>query len=310
MIVPVFMAVALCGGLFLLFGLSPARFVRAVFAHRKKDSFKTRLLAAQGLKRQNFLAKQFTRTDEVLKITGRERKIPYYRRLSVLLSILGAVIGILTVNPPLVLVLAFSGLLIPQFIVQMSAARFQKESREELYTALSLVTSSYERTGNLVRAVEENIAHIHPPVDAVFSEFLRQCRMVDPSVPRALSHVRGMLDNAIWREWCDAMQLCIANPDQRKILRSIVEKSGRQNRIQNELDSLLPRPMQQMLLVMGMALINIPIVCFLFSDFARILFHTVQGKCGLAVMAAAVLFAVYKAIHAARPVEYRKAVNG
>lgn len=59
-----------------------------------------------------------------------------------------------------------------------------------------------------------------------------------------------------------------------------------------------------------MALINIPIVCFLFSDFAGILFHTIQGKCGLAVIAAAVLFGVYKAIHAARPVEYQKAVNG
>lgn len=310
MIVPVFMTVALCAGLFLLFGLRPADFVKKLSTRKKKTSFKVRLLAEQGLKRQGFLEKQFIKTDEVLRITGREKKIPFYRRLSVLLAILGATVGILTLNPPLALILAFAGLLIPQFIVQMSAARFQKESREELYTALSLVTSSYERTGNLVWAVEENVAHIHPPVDAVFAEFLRQCRVVDPSVPHALNHVRGMLDNAIWHEWCDAMQLCIINPAQRNILRGIVEKSGRQNRIQNELDSFLPRPMQQMLLVMGMALINIPIVCFLFSDFSGILFHTVQGKCALAVMAAAVLFAVYRAVHAARPVEYRKAVNG
>lgn len=307
MIVPVFVAVALCAGLFLLFGLDPRRIAGA---RHRKESFKTRLLAAQGIKRQNFLAKQFSKTDEVLRITGREKKIPYYRRLSTLLAILGAAVGIVTVNPLLALVLALFGLLIPQFVVQMSAARFHKESREEMFTALSLVTSSYERTENLVSSVEENVAHIHPPVDAVFAEFLRQCQMVDPSVPHALFHVRGMLDNSIWHEWCDAMQLCIANPSQRNILYGIVEKSGRQNRIQNELDSLLPRPMQQMLLVMGMALINIPIVCFLFSDFAGILFHTVQGKCGLAVMAAAVLFAVYKAVHAARPVEYRKAVNG
>lgn len=310
MAISVFITVALCAGLFLLFGFDPRHFAGAVFARHRRESFKTCLLAAQGIKRQNFLAKQFTKTDEVLRITGREKKIPYYRRLSVILAVLGAVVGILTLNPPLALVLAFAGLLIPQFVVQMSAARFHKESREEMFTALSLVTSSYERTENLVSSVEENIAHIHPPVDAVFTEFLRQCQMVDPSVPHALSHMRGMLDNAIWREWCNAMRLCIANPAQRNILHSIVEKSGRQNRIQNELDSLLPRPMQQMLLVMGMALINIPIVCFLFSDFAGILIHTVQGKCGLAVMAAAVLFAVYKAVHAARPVEYRKAVNG
>lgn len=310
MIVPIFVAVALCAGLFLLLGMNPMHFIKSVFARRRKDSFKTRLLAIQGLKRQGFLEKQFTKTDEVLRITGRKAKIPLYRHLSVLLTVIGAAVGILTLNLPLALVLALAGLLIPQFTVQMSAARFQKESREELFTALSLVTSSYERTGNLVWAVEENVAHIHPPVDAVFSEFLRQCRIVDPSVPHALNHVRGMLDNVIWSEWCDSMQLCIQNPAQKNILRAIVEKSGRQNRIQNELDSLLPHPMQQTMLVMGMALINIPIVCFLFSDFSGILFHTVQGKCGLAVIAAAVLFAVYKATHAARSVEYGKAVNG
>jgi hypothetical protein len=309
LIVPIFMAVALCVGLFLLFELNPTHFFKSVCVRRRKESLRTRLLAAQGLKRQGFLEKQFAKTDEVLRITGRKAKIPFYRRLSVLLAVLGAAVGILTLNPSLALVLMFAGLLIPQFIVQMSAARFHKESREELFTALSLVTSSYERTGNLMWAVEENVAHIHPPVDAVFSEFLRQCSVVDPSVSRALIHVRGMMDNDIWREWCDAMQLCIQNPAQKNILRAIVEKSGRQNRVQNELDSLLPRPVQQMLLVMGMALINIPIVCYMFSDFATILFRTLQGKCGLAVMAAAVLFAVYKAIHAARPVEYRKAVN-
>lgn len=116
MVIPLFIAVALCVGLFLLFGLSPIRFVRAVFAHRRRESFKTRLLAAQGLKRQNFLANQFVKTDEVLRITGREKKIPYYRRLSALLAVLGAAVGIVTVNPLLALVLALFGLLIPQLI--------------------------------------------------------------------------------------------------------------------------------------------------------------------------------------------------
>lgn len=309
MIVSLFMAVALCAGLFLLFGLHPFQPVKRMFARRRKQSFREYLLAVQGLEKKNFLKRQFSKTDEVLRITGREAKIPFYRRLSVLLAVVGAAVGILTVNPPLALVLAFAGLLVPQLVVQMSAARFQKEGREELFTALSLVTSSYERTDDLIWSVEENVAHIHPPVDAVFSELLRQCRVVDPSVPRALSAVSGMLDDATWREWCDAMRLCLANPTQKHILRGIVEKCGRQNRAQNELDALMPHSTQQMLLVMGMVLVNIPIVCFLFSDFATILFRTVQGKCGLAVMAAAVLFAIYRAVHAARPVEYRKAVN-
>ena len=168
------------------------------------------------------------------------------------------------------------------------------------------MTSSYERTGNLLWSVEENIGHIHPPVEAVFSEFLRQCSVVDPSVPRALSVVRGMLDNAIWREWCDDMLLCVSNPSERHILQGVVEKCGRQNSAQNELDALLPRPFQQMLIVMGISLINIPVVCFMFGDFKTVLFQTVQGKCGLAVMAAAVLFAVYKGVRAARPVGVRK----
>ena len=307
MIVPVFMAVAFCAGLFLLLGVNPVNLAKHLF-HRRAPTFEDHLLAVRGVSRSNFLQMQFARTDEILRITGRGKKIGRYKRLSVLFAVIGAGVGVLLLNPLLAAVLALFGLLIPHFTVQTSLFRFQKESRDELFTALSLVTSSYARTGNLEWAVEENISHIHPPVESVFAEFLRQCRVVDPSVSRALTKVRGMIDQDIWREWCDAMQLCIVNPTQQKMLHGIVEKCGRQNRAQNELDSLLPRPLQQMFVVMAMALSNIPVLCFLFGDFKTILFQSIQGKCALAVMAGAVLFSVYKAVHAARPVTYGKAV--
>jgi hypothetical protein len=310
MAIPIFMAAAICVGLFLLLGVNPTRIVKGLFARHRRPTFKEHLLAVRGLQKQNFIEKQFAKTNTVLQMTGRGEQVGKYMRLSILLAVIGAGIGIVLINPLLAIILALLGLLIPQFAVQMTAFRYQKESREELFTALSIVTSSYDRVGNLTWAVEENIGHIHPPIEAVFSEILRQCRVVDPSVSRALSVVREMLDNAIWREWCDAVQLCVANPSERRILRGIVEKCGRQNRAQNELDALLPRPFQEMLIVMVISLVNIPVVCFMFGDFTTVLFHTIQGKCGLAVMAAAVLFAVYKAVHAARPVEAGKAANG
>jgi hypothetical protein len=308
MVIPLFMAAAICAGLFLMLGINPFRKAKRLFARKHRPTFREYLLAARGLQKRNFIEKQFARTEAVLQMTGRGEQAGKYMLLSILLAVVGAGVGILLINPLLAIILALLGLLIPQFAVQMTAFRYQKESREELFTALSIVTSSYERVGNLIWAVEENIGHIHPPVEEVFTEFLRQCRMVDPSVPRALSVVREKLDNDIWREWCDDMQLCVANPSERRILRGIVEKCGRQNRAQNELDALLSRPIQQMLTVMAISLINVPLVCFMFSDFGTVLFHTIQGKCGLAVVAAAVLFAVYKAVHAARPIEYRKAV--
>ena len=308
MFVSLIVAAAFCAGLVLLLNIDPLQEAK-IFARHRKSTFRESLLAIQGRKRQSFLSKQFAKTNAILQMTGRAEQAGKYMRLSILLAVIGAGIGVVLVNPLLAVVLALFGLLIPQFVVQMSAAHYQKESREELFASLSLVTSSYERIGDLVLAVEENITYIHPPVDAVFAEFLRQCRVIDPSVPRALSVVREILDNDIWREWCDAMQLCIINPTQRRILRGIVDKCGRQNRTQKELDALLPRPMQQMLLVMGMALVNIPVVCLMFGDFSTILFHSVQGKFSLALVAAAVMFAVYKAIHAARPVEYEKVVK-
>lgn len=310
MLVPLFMAAAFCVGLFLCLGFHPVRAVKRLFIRRRKATFRESLLAAQGLRKQNFLSKQFERTNNILRVTGRAGQIGKYMRLSVLLAVLGAGVGLALLNPPLAAVLALSGLFAPQFAVQMSAFHYQRESREELYTALSIVTSSYERTGNILWAVEENIGHINSPVEAVFAELLRQCRVVDPSVPRALSVVRGMLHNAIWHEWCDDMLLCVANPSERHILRDVVEKCARQNSAQNELDALLPRPFQQMLIVMGISLINIPVVCFMFGDFQTVLFQTVQGKCGLAVMAAAVLFAIYRGVRSARPVGAGKAANG
>lgn len=310
MLIPLFVAAVFCAGLFLWLGINPWRILKGLFAQTKKPSLKKHLLAIQGLQKKNFFARQLEKTNAVLRMTGRAEQAGKYMRLSVLLAVLGAGAGVLLLNPLLAAVLAFGGFFAPQFTAQMTAFHYRKESREELFTALSIVTSSYERTGNLLWSVEENIDHIHPPVDAAFGELLRQCRMVDPSVPRALRIVRGVLNNEIWREWCDDMLLCVENPSERSMLRGVVEKCGRQNSAQNELDALLPRPFQQMLMVMGMSLINIPVVCFLFGDFKTILFQTVQGKFGLAVVAAAVLFSVYRGVHASRPVGAGKAANG
>ena len=121
MLIPLFVAAAFCAGLFLLLGINPAKAVKRLLPRRRKPTFRESLLAIQGLQKQNFLSKQFARTNAVLRMTGRAEQAQKYMRLSVLLAVFGAGLGIVLLNPPLAAVLALSGLLAPQFAVQMSA---------------------------------------------------------------------------------------------------------------------------------------------------------------------------------------------
>lgn len=75
---PLFMAVAFCAGLFLLFGVNPAELVKRLFRQRA-PTFADHLLAVRGIPRTNFLQAQFARTDEILRITGRGEKIGRYK---------------------------------------------------------------------------------------------------------------------------------------------------------------------------------------------------------------------------------------
>lgn len=303
MLIVILMVAALLAGSCLVFNLSPLAFIRARLA--RPQTLKQRLLEIQGKRQENFIQKQFRLARETLEMTGRAGEYRRYQVLAILFAAAGASVGIVMLNPFAAAVLALAGLLAPLFAVQMTAASFQIEGRADMYSAMSLVTSAVDRTGDPVTAINENIRHMGTPMQVIFKEFQRRYNL-DSSVPEAVAAIRNRLDQGIWKNWCDTLLQCYNDPGRIGALREITQTCARQNSIQVELASILKRPFRDMCRMIAIVVLPIPAMCILFQTTTQILFCTLQGKIALAVIVAAVLHGVYRSVRAARPLELGK----
>ena len=93
----------------------------------------------------------------ILEITGRSEKMNVLWIASIIFFIIGVVFSLSVGNIFLVPVLAIGLALLPFWYIIYTSHSYQKETNEELESALSTITTSYLRSENIIQAVEENI---------------------------------------------------------------------------------------------------------------------------------------------------------
>ena len=153
-------------GSFLLFGLAPMEFTDGLFSFltREKSSIKDEIKAAQRRQKQGFLKREIRMAQDILTMTGRSKHFSLLCACSLLLFGIGASIAIVLGNFFLAPVMAVGFMLLPFWYVQLTASHFRKDIAAELETALSIVTTAYLRSENILTAVEENLHYLNPPV--------------------------------------------------------------------------------------------------------------------------------------------------
>ena len=82
---------------------------------------------------------------------------------------------------------------------------FQKDVSSELETALSIITTAYLRSEDILTSVEENLEYLNPPVKTVFADFVSRIRLIDPDLEAALEELKGKIENDVFMEWVDAL---------------------------------------------------------------------------------------------------------
>lgn len=112
----------------------------------------------------------------------------------------------------------------PVLVCELTAHHYKRDVSAELETALSVITTAYLRTEDIVTAVEENISYLNPPVSEVFGAFLMHVRMVDPVIDAALHTMKRRIDNEVFGEWCDALSDCQRDRSLKTTLVPIVSK--------------------------------------------------------------------------------------
>ena len=296
-------------GTFLLLGLTPFVFLKGVagFFKPKKNNIRARIKESRKKREPKGLALLFGEVREILRLTGREGQFAMLCVLSMLLFVVGVLAALTMSNTLLVPVLAAGLALMPFYYVKFTASRFKKQVAAELETALSMITTSYLRNKNtIIRAIEENLPYLNPPISEVFRAFLMESKLINSNMAEALRGLKRGMDNAVFHEWVDAVLACQEDYNLKNTLPAIVGKLSDMRVVSAELDLLLMEPLKEYITMVVLVAGSIPLLYFLNREWYETLMFTGFGKVLLAVCAAVVFFSVAAVAKHTRPIEYKR----
>lgn len=294
-------------GAVLLLKLTPERITGDLMRFvSPKQTLRDKVLTRKGKKKSRKITVELRRIKDALEQTGKGNQFAVACAASLLLMIVGCVIAIMIDNPFLVPVFAIAFAMIPFFYAKRTVAYYDNHVKEELETALSIITTSYVRTDDIVSAVQENIQYLKPPVKDIFAGFVAENMMISSDVKQSIRHLKEKVNNSIFAEWCETLIACQDDRTLKDTLMPIVTKLTDVRIVNNEIKGMLSSARVEYYMMAGMVVGNIPLLYFLNKDWFNALMFTTLGKlvlaiCGLVIIVTAVLM-----LRFTKQIEYRK----
>jgi len=295
-------------GFFILFGISPMEFTENIFKKliSKPKSIKDEINETTKRKKVSFLRREIMEVHEILKVTGREKKFPMFCAFSLLLFAIGGSFAIMLGNFFLVPVMAIGFMFLPFWYVRLTQSHFKRDIAAELETALSIITTAYLRNEDILTAVEENMNYLNPPVLSIFKGFVSRIKLINPDIMGALQAMKEQIDNAVFREWCDALIACQIDRSLKTTLTPIVSKLSDMRVVNGELENMVFEPRKEFITMVILVIGNIPLLYFLNKDWYHTLMHSSLGQIILSICAMAIFISTAFVIKLTRPIEYRR----
>ena len=294
-------------GAVLLLKLTPERITGDLIRFvSPKQTLRDKVLTRKGKKKSRKITVELRRIKDALEQTGKGNQFAVACAASLLLMIVGCVIAIMIDNPFLVPVFAIAFAMIPFIYAKRTVAYYDNHVKEELETALSIITTSYVRTDDIVSAVKENIQYLKPPVKDIFAGFVAENMMISSDVKQSIRHLKEKVNNSIFAEWCETLIACQDDRTLKDTLMPIVTKLTDVRIVNNEIKGMLSSARIEYYMMTGMVVGNIPLLYFLNKDWFNALMFTTLGKlvlaiCGLVIIVTAVLM-----LRFTKQIEYRK----
>lgn len=294
-------------GAVLLLKLTPERITGDIMRFvSPKQTLRDKVLTRKGKKKSRKITVELRRIKDALEQTGKGNQFAVACAASLLLMIVGCVIAIMIDNPFLVPVFAIAFAMIPFIYAKRTVAYYDNHVKEEMETALSIITTSYVRTDDIVSAVKENIPYLKPPVKDIFAGFVAENMMISSDVKQSIRHLKEKVNNSIFAEWCETLIACQDDRTLKDTLMPIVTKLTDVRIVNNEIKGMLSSARIEYYMMAGMVVGNIPLLYFLNKDWFNALMFTTLGKlvlaiCGLVIIVTAVLM-----LRFTKQIEYRK----
>jgi len=294
-------------GVVFVFSMTPDSVTTDVMRiFEKKETLKEKALIAQGKKKSKKLSLVITRIKDALTATGKGAKFSLALTASLVLMAVGCVIAFMIGNPFLIPVLAIALAMIPFGFVRKTVASYNIQVKSELETALSIITTSYVRSDNIIDSVNENLKYIKPPVREIFQSFADECGYVSSDIKKAIANLKDKANDTVFAEWCDILLACQDDRTLKDTLMPTVAKLTDIRIVNSEIKSTLADARREYIIMVGLVCANIPILYFLNKDWYAALMFTTLGKLVLAICGVAILVTGIFMTRFTRPVEYKK----
>ena len=294
-------------GAVLLLKLTPERITGDLMRFvSPKQTLRDKVLTRKGKKKSRKITVELRRIKDALEQTGKGNQFAVACAASLLLMIVGCVIAIMIDNPFLVPVFAIAFAMIPFIYAKRTVAYYDNHVKEELETALSIITTSYVRTDDIVSAVKENIQYLKPPVKDIFAGFVAENMMISSDVKQSIRHLKEKVNNSIFAEWCETLIACQDDRTQKDTLMPIVTKLTDVRIVNNEIKGMLSSARIEYYMMTGMVVGNIPLLYFLNKDWFNALMFTTLGKLVLAICGLVIIVTAFLMLRFTKQIEYRK----
>ena len=299
--------ILLVAGTFLILELTPETVTDDIM-HMvvPEQTLRDKVLIAQKKKKSRKITKALLHMREALTATGKSNQFTVTCAASLMLMIAGCIAAVMINNFFMIPVFALAFASLPFLFARNTIAAYDKHIREEMETALSVVTTSYIRTDDIVTSVKENLTNLKPPIRDIFAGFVGDAMMVSSDTKAALRNLRDRIDNDIFTEWCDTLIACQDDRTLNDTLLPIVSKLTDVRIVNNELKTMLDAVRNEYLTMVLLVVGNIPLIYALNKDWFSSLMFTTPGKIVLAVCGMTILITAMFMLKFTKPIEYRR----
>ncbi len=305
-ILPFLASTFLIVAIILLLKLTPEQITKDIMKFiSPKQSLRDKVLIAQGRKKIRKLSHALNNINNALAVTGKGGQFTTICAVSLALLFCGATFAILIDNIFLVPIFAVSLALLPFAYSKKTIGYYNQHIEEEMETALSVITTSYRRSEDIVTAVRENIDFLKPPVNQIFRAFLVDVT-INPDIKSALYKLKNKIDNSIFKEWVDTLIQCQTDRNLKDTLEPVIKKLTDVRIVNNDLKTKLMEPRKEYFMMVAMVVGNIPLLYILNKDWYYTLMNSVPGKFVLAVCGVVILITTLFLNRFTKPIEYKR----
>lgn len=307
MIYNILASIMLITAIILFFDLTPERVTDDLLnLITPKDSMQKRAKDLRSKKKKHRLYRALMKFKTALAATGKSKQFTAVCFASIFLFGAGIVFSVMIGNVYLIPVISVAFGMLPFLYSSVTIATYEKHLKQEMETALYIITNSYLRSNNIISAVGENFYYIKPPLKSVFEGFLGDATAVSSNLKSALRSLKDKVDDDIFNEWVDILIQCQDDRTLSDTLLSVVAKFTDVRVVNNELKTTLSNARNEYWMMVGLVVVNIPLLYMLNKDWYSTLMFTTPGKIVLGVCGTVILITSILMLKFTKPISYKR----